>query len=448
MLESPQEALLAKARGLPAVPGVYLMKDQAGVILYVGKAGALPERVSAYFVPSANHGPRKDAMLPLIADFEAIPCEGEWEALLMEARLIKDLKPRFNRLMLDDKSYPYLVVATKVDFPGVYITRDPQASQYRGARIFGPFVSSASLHRAIELLQRVFKYRTCELDIKADSPANARFRPCLLHSIGQCSAPCANRVSRESYAEDIDRFLRFIESKRSAMLKELRTEMTDASDARRYERAAILRDQIQAIERLDERERRGNEGEYEWQPEVTSLIQDPAAGLRSLQRTLGCANEIRCVEAIDIAHLGGDETVGSKVCFIDGRPFRDGYRRYRVRSVTNNDVMAIREVVSRRYREAGAGLELYPDVILIDGGPAQLAAAMEAFEQLGERPPMVVALAKKEELLFTVASPDPIRLSRVNAGLRLCQAIRDEAHRFAQHYHHILRRKRVLGETP
>ena len=152
------------------------------------------------------------------------------------------------------------------------------------------------------------------------------------------------------------------------------------------------------------------------------------------------------MEAIDIAHLAGGETVGSKVCFIDGRPFKAGYRRYRIRNADNDDYMAIREVVSRRYRDAGEGHELYPDVILIDGGLGQLHAALEAFEQLDVRPPMVISLAKKQELIYVQQRHEPVRLGRDNAGLRLAQAMRDEAHRFAQHYHHILRRRKVIEE--
>jgi excinuclease ABC subunit C len=152
------------------------------------------------------------------------------------------------------------------------------------------------------------------------------------------------------------------------------------------------------------------------------------------------------MEAIDIAHLGGSETVASKVCFIDGRPFKDGYRRYRIETAGNDDYLSIREAVSRRYREAGDGSELYPDVVLIDGGLGQLHAALEAFAELAVQPPMVISLAKKEELIFVQRESEPIRLARNNAGLRLCQAIRDEAHRFAQRYHHVLRRRRTLGE--
>ena len=152
------------------------------------------------------------------------------------------------------------------------------------------------------------------------------------------------------------------------------------------------------------------------------------------------------MEAIDIAHLGGTETVGSKVCFLDGRPFKDQYRRYRIRTSTNDDYASMREVVSRRYADAGAGRERFPDVILIDGGQGQLTAALEALADGREQPPVVIGLAKREELIWVQDRDAPIRLGRHNPGLRLCQAIRDEAHRFAQSYHHLLRDKRLLEE--
>src|SRR5262249_46516991 len=221
-----------------------------------------------------------------------------------------------------------------------------------------------------------------------------------------------------------------------------------AAEARQYEKAAALRDQIKAVERLDQRARGGRDDN--WQPEAEVFYADPAAGLKSLQKTLAMEQTIRCIEAIDIAHLAGGETVGSKVCFVDGRPLKNEHRRYQVKSAQNDDYTSIREVVSRRYREAGAGNELYPDVIVIDGGLGQLHAALEAFAVMagegGRKPPMVISLAKKEELVFVQDRTEPIRLGRNNAGLRLLQSIRDEAHRFAQHYHHILRRKRTVGE--
>jgi len=438
--EARMARLLAKAHALPRRPGVYLMKDGAGKTIYIGKAARLKERVASYFQPSAELGHKKQPMLEVVHDFEVLECEGEWEALLAEARLIKDTRPRFNARLTDDKTFPYLVITMRDDFPGVYVTRSP--SEYKGAKVFGPFTSVYALREAVQLLQRAFKFRTCSLEIVEGDPKNRYFRPCLLHPIGQCTAPCAEKISKERYREDIDRFVRFIGSKRSAMLREMRAEMRRASEGLEFERAAGLRDQIKAIEKLDERASRKDQ----WQPETESMYVDPIKGQRSLQRTLGLETPVRCVEAIDIAHLAGGETVGSKVCFVDGKPLKNEYRRYKVRTVDNDDYAAIREVVSRRYRDAGQGNELYPDVILIDGGLGQLHAALEAFHQLDAQPPMVVSLAKKQELLYAQERTEPIRLGRENPGLKLCQAIRDEAHRFAQHYHHILRRKRTLEE--
>ncbi|MEO0629259.1 MAG: excinuclease ABC subunit UvrC, partial [Planctomycetota bacterium] len=183
-----------------------------------------------------------------------------------------------------------------------------------------------------------------------------------------------------------------------------------------------------------------------WQPETELTMRDPALATKSLAKVLGLEGPVRCLEGIDIAHLQGNETVGSKVCFIDGKPFKDEYRRYKIGSVDNDDYRALQEVVSRRYREAGKGHELYPEVILIDGGLGQLNAAMEVFDALDVHPPMVVGLAKKEELIYVQRRTEPIKLGRENLGLKLLQQVRDEAHRFAQHYHHILRRKKTLGE--
>lgn len=435
--------LAEKAASLPRTPGVYFMKDAKGVVVYVGKALRLRERVGSYFVPSADLGLRKQPMLDLIEDFDTLECETEWEALLAENRLIKDTRPKFNASLSDDRTFPYLVITTREDYPGVFITREPGAERFKGARVFGPFLGAHALRHAIETLQKVFRFRTCDLVIEEGDPRNRFFRPCLLHAIGRCSAPCAARVTKDAYGTDIERFTRFLSSKRSDMLREMRAEMSAASAGQNYERAAALRDQVHAIEKL---EARGSVREG-WQPEAErAMYIDPRKGLRSLQKTLGLPTPIRCLEAIDIAHLGGGETVGSKVCFVDGRPLKSQYRRFKVQTVANDDYAAIREVVSRRYRDAGEGNELYPDVILIDGGLGQLHAAMQAFETLSVKPAMVISLAKKEELIFAQERSEPIRLGRENPGLRLCQALRDEAHRFAQRYHHLLRKKKTLEE--
>jgi excinuclease ABC subunit C len=233
------------------------------------------------------------------------------------------------------------------------------------------------------------------------------------------------------------------------MIRELQTEMAEASERMDFERAATLRDQINAMIKIDNRASTSDK----WQPEAEIGYIDPIKGCQSLARALDMSTTIRCVEGFDIAHLQGGETVASKVCFIDGRPFKQEYRRFRIKSFTNlpggranDDFQSMREVISRRFRDAGAGNELYPDVILIDGGIGQLHAALEAFEQLEVKPPMVISLAKKEELIYKQGQDEPIRLGRNNPGLRLLQQVRDESHRFAQHYHHVLRRKKTLGE--
>lgn len=444
-------SLNTKARALPRVPGVYLMKNEKGSVLYVGKAKSLPSRVSSYFVPSADLGPAKSAMIDQVVDFDTIECETEVDALLTEARLIKDINPPFNARLTDGKTFPYLVITQREDFPRVFVTRNPSgidaktgqvAPEFKGAKILGPFTDAGSLREALKITQKIFKFRTCSLDIVEGDPKNKHFRPCLLHPIGQCTAPCAEKIASEPYKEDVKRFVRFMGSKRATVLREMRQQMAEASKKLEFEEAAGLRDQIKAIEKLDRRASVGDQ----WQPEAEIGYVDPQKGLVSLQRTLGLEKTIRCVEGFDIAHLQGGETVGSKVSFVDGRPFKNEYRRYKIRSVDNDDYKALQEVVSRRFREAGKGFELYPEVILIDGGLGQLHAAMEVFDSLDVPPPMVVSLAKKEELIYVQRKSAPIKLGRENFGLRLLQQVRDEAHRFAQHYHHILRRKKTLGE--
>ena len=277
MSHSPsiREQLLEKAHDLPKVPGVYLMKDDKGVVLYVGKARVLPNRVVNYFTPSADHGPKKNLMLPQIHDFDILLCESEWEALLTENRLIKDLRPKFNELMTDDKSYPYLAITTKDEFPGVFITRRPRDPEFKGAKIYGPFTSVYALRESMKMLQRVFKFRTCTLDIREDDDKRQYFRPCLLYPIKQCTAPCAAKIDKEAYRQDIQRLIRFLESKRSVMMREIKQEMQEASQALEFEKAAALRDQIIALEKLDDRGAFGDQ----WQPEHESFHEDPIRGI-------------------------------------------------------------------------------------------------------------------------------------------------------------------------
>ncbi len=426
----------------PKAPGVYLMKDAKGRVLYVGKAKDLRARVSSYFQDSADllstRGPDIARMAAMVTDIAFIECDTEVDALLQENRLIKDIQPPHNAQLKDDKTYPYLEITTRDHFPGVYVTRKPRIS---GTKLYGPFISVTALRDAVNALQKVFKYRTCELAIHEDDPKRRFFRPCLLYSIKRCTAPCADRISREDYRRDINRLKRFMASKRSVVLREMQREMQAAAEALAFEEAARIRDRIKAIQKLS----LSGDGSEDWQPEV--FYADPRRGLARLAEVLSLEQSPRIVEGIDIANLQGEESVGSLVCFIDGKPLKSGYRRYRIKTVEGQDDYAmIREVVRRRYRRAAEGEELYPDVILIDGGLGQLHAALEACAEAFVQPPMVVSLAKREEEIYTQARQRPIRLPRNDPGLRLLQQVRDEAHRFAQHYHHILRSKRQFDE--
>lgn len=432
-----------KAAALPTSPGVYLFKDAAGVVLYIGKAKSLRSRVSSYLQPSADllasRGPEIRRMVgDLAVNVDVLECDSEVDALLQENRLIKDIQPRFNERLKDDKTFPYLQVTTAEDFPAVSITRAPQPER---AKLFGPFVSPADLRAALPLMQRAFKFRTCKLEIAEGDQARRHFRPCILYSIKQCTAPCAALVSRDDYAQQITRFRQFLESKGSRVRADLSSEMKAAAERLDFERAAELRDQLRALEGL---QKRGLVHE-DVQPEVFFI--DPAEGLARLGELLNLPAPPRVIEGIDIAHLAGEGLCGAMVCFIDGRPLKSAYRRYKIKTVSgSDDVACIREVVWRRYKLAGMAEELFPDIILIDGGKGQLAAAGSAFDDLACRPPVLTALAKKQEELFVTGREEPIRLPRRDPALRLLQSVRDEAHRFAQHYHHILRRKATLDE--
>jgi excinuclease ABC subunit C len=434
------EKLAARAKELPKAPGVYLMKDDKGRVIYIGKAASLRDRVGSYFLASTRLESKKISLLDHIVDFDVIQTDSEVEALLAENRLIKDIQPRYNARLLDDKTFPYVMVTTGEEFPGVYITREPRTE---GVKLYGPFTSVHALKEAMTLLQKAFKFRTCHLDIREEDSNRRFFRPCLLYPIRQCTAPCAAKVSKETYREDVARLIRFLDGDKASVIKQLERDMTQASQEMHFERAARLRDEIKALHALGKRGAKGDQA-Y-WQPEA--FVQNPQEGLTALQEVLGLAEPPRIIEGIDIAHLQGGEMVGSKVTFIDGVPFKDSYRRYKIRHAQgNNDYLSIQEVVSRRYREAGTNNELYPDVILIDGGLGQLHAALDIFKTMDVKPPMVLSLAKKEELVYMQAKAEPIRLPRNHLGLKLLQYIRDEAHRFAQHYHHILRRKSQLEE--
>ncbi len=428
---------MSKVKAFPPAPGVYLMKDSRGRVLYVGKSVSLKDRVLSYFRGGEAARDNVQAMMEQIADVDFVETPSEVDALLAEQRLIKDLHPKYNVDLKDDKSYPYIEIRSTEPFPQVLVSRKVE----RGSKVYGPFTDVEELRAAHALLQRIFKFRVCSLEIGADDPRRFRRRPCLYYFINSCLAPCAGKVSRGDYRKTVSRLCRFLDGKRTSVVKSLRREMEAASKALDFEKAAEKRDELRALESLS---KRGLFADYR---AAGALDFDPRKGLEELAEILELKAPPRLMEGADIATISGSDSVGSIVTFVDGRPFKDGYRKYRIRDVRGvDDYAMIREIVRRRYKRLKEEESLLPDFLLVDGGPGQLSAAIEGLEAAGARPAAVAALAKREEILFVEGRDEPVRLASTSAGLKVLQFVRDEAHRFAQHYHHVLRDKRLFKE--
>ncbi|MFH1304621.1 MAG: UvrB/UvrC motif-containing protein, partial [Planctomycetota bacterium] len=288
--QTPQE----KVRTFPTTAGVYLMKDSQGRVIYVGKAVNLKSRASSYFTQAAAVDRRTAELVTEIADIDFLDTETEVDALLLEARLIKDIRPRFNSELKDDKTFPYLEITTREDFPRVEFTRKPHS---KGTKLYGPFTNAKQLRGTITVLQKIFRFRNCSLDIEDGDEKWRWFRPCLLHSINQCTAPCNLRISKEDYRKDINRLKLFLDGKKDRLLNEMKKEMQAASEEKNYETAARLRDEIQLLESLHQR---GNLEDHA-QPEVFYI--DPKKGMQGLKKVFGLPDLPRRIEGVDIAHL-------------------------------------------------------------------------------------------------------------------------------------------------
>ena len=435
------QKLKRKIAEFPDSPGVYLMKNSRGVVLYVGKAKSLRDRVAGYFHRTpADARPKIPGMVAQATDVEYIEAESEVEALLIEARLIKDIQPKYNEALRDSKLFPYLEITRGEDFPRVAVTRkrdNPKSGFY------GPFTDTRGLRQALQLLQRVFRFRTCTLEISADDPKRRFQRPCLLHYIERCTAPCADMVAPEDYAGQIALLERFLRGKRARVLKAMQDEMRRRSEQLEFEKAALLRNQIRALQAL------GKRGKQDIFPEAAAPpVADPEQGIEELRSALGLMDPPRSIEGVDASNLGGQDAVGSVVTFLNGRPFKSGYRRFRIKAVEGiDDYAMIGEVVERRFTRRVREEAQLPDLLLIDGGKGHLRAAAQCLKALGIRLTAVVALAKREEVVYYGDPPRALRLKRTSPALKILQYVRDEAHRFAVHYHHILRGKRIRADV-
>ncbi|HWA08644.1 MAG TPA: excinuclease ABC subunit UvrC [Opitutaceae bacterium] len=439
---SEPSSIKEKVRRLPDRPGVYLMKDRLGRIIYVGKAKSLKRRVSSYFQPSrgfARLQPKIRALIEMVDSFDTIEVKSEPEALLLEGKLIKQWRPRYNTDFTDDKRFLLVRVDPGEELPRFRLTRIRKDDR---SRYFGPFAHSGLLRKTLARMRQQFGILLADASPRKLPDGTWQ----LYDDVRQELYGFPNAVSPEEYRRRMDDACTFLEGKSREWLETLRAEMAAAAEKQAFEKAAELRDVVFALEETLAKTRRF---------ERTDPTRPEASGeaLRALQEALGLPAPARTMECFDISHISGTFVVASMVRFADGRPDKDQYRRFQIKSfVGNDDFRAMEEVVGRRYRRLVEEERPLPDLVVIDGGPGQVGAALKAFVALDRTPPMLIGLAKKQETIFFSDGRRPLQLPLTHPGLQLLQRLRDEAHRFANTYNASLRsrkiRESVLEDLP
>lgn len=424
----------ANIKDMPNLPGVYIMKDKAGAVLYVGKAASLKKRVASYFQRGANLPYRIRLMTEKAADISYIVTGSEAEALITEAAFIKRYKPRYNVALKDDKSYPHIKLTASEDFPRIMLTRRLDDD---GALYYGPYTDVKLLRKALKIMKRIFPLRTCRRMPK---------KVCLSYHIGQCYGPCIEAVGRDAYGDIAKELKLFLEGKREELIGGLSKKMRMASEKKDYEKAAIFRDRITALSVVP-RNMAGPRLEpgASKEAEPIKMEAEPYDEIIALKFLLGLKRVPRKIEAFDVSNIRGAEAAGSMITFADGRPSKDDYRRFKIRDVKGiDDYKMMREIIKRRYERVKAEKLPCPDLIIIDGGKGHLNAALSTLEELGFGRLPVIAIAKRFEHIFLKERKEPVIFSRNSSVLRLIQRLRDEAHRFAVVYHRKLRKKKLI----
>ncbi|MBI2067815.1 MAG: excinuclease ABC subunit UvrC [Deltaproteobacteria bacterium] len=551
---TPQE----KANSFPSSPGVYLMKDANGRILYIGKAIDLKKRVSSYFGRSSRDRYQVQFLMKRVADLEYVVTDNEKEALLLENTLIKKHTPKYNIQLRDDKSYISLKLSVKDRFPRLYVTRDIRKDD---SSYYGPYSSAHACHETVDFIEKNFRLRTC-----SDHELANRVRPCLQHQIQRCDAPCVGLIDEANYHTIVDQVHLFLKGKRRELLEVIREEMKGASEREEFEKAAQRRDLLFAIESTLEQQKtdrhtwidqdaiglyregshltacllmiRGGKisesklyqmtsveededllseflnrlyGEGRIIPEEVLLpfavgdsqvmeevlserrgykvsILSPQRGekrdlvrlairnaeegfrqrekkveetgeiLEGLQQKLKLTNLPRKIECFDISNISGQQAVGSLACFLEGQPYKGGYRRFRIKRTEGpDDFQMMKEVLTRRLLRGGIKASPEekekwgrPDLMIIDGGKGQLNIVLEVMGELNVTGIDLIALAKAKEgesadKVYLPARKNPVRLKSNSSLLHLLMRVRDEAHRFALSYHKKIRGKEFLS---
>ena len=487
ILRVPVTEVIRKKLGtVPHKPGVYLHKDRFGTVIYVGKALDLRKRVSQYFQSSRRNGwdLKFNALVEAICDFDVHVVRSEPEALLLESKLIKEFKPRFNISLRDDKRYLMLKVNLNDPIPNFTFTR---LKKDDGARYFGPFVNSYGLRNAVALARKQFNLRGC----RVFTPGEADYKHCLYAHLKYCTAPCVGNVTREQYLEQVIAACNFLEGQCRDMQGQLEEEMKKAAAAHEFEKAADLRDLIRDLNDTWKKTEK-----FARVPYTLPLSINPENDLIELAKILDLPAPPMRIEGFDISNISGTFAVASLVSFKNGRPDRANYRRFKIKTVEGQDDFAsMAEVVRRRYsrllresldgQDEDGGLKIedgkhltpalsplladsqrgeganpssihppssFPDLILIDGGKGQLGMACAELAKLGLEKIPVIGLAKEFEEIYLPGKSEPLRLGLDHPAVKLLQRIRDECHRVANSYNAQLRLKKisesVLDEFP
>jgi excinuclease ABC subunit C len=423
--------VMPKVRDLPHKPGVYLFKDRFNRVIYVGKARDLAKRVGQYFHPSrqARSDRKTQALLESIWDLEVHTVKSEPESLLLEGKLIKEYRPRYNISFRDDKRFLLVKVNLNDPFPKFTLTRMKKDD---GARYFGPFAHSGSLRKTLSLLRRKFHLRTCLPVV----PGEVDYKHCLQHIIKNCSAPCVNKITRAGYIAQVKLACEFLDGASAEMMNEFRTEMKAAAERMDFEKAAEIRNLLDDLRRTTQPTKR-------FARQFVTTVQ-PNEDMSALQEALGMAEPPQIIECFDISNISITHKVASMVCFTGGKPDRNNYRRYRIRTVAGQDDFAsMAEVVRRRYsRVLNDGIRR-PSLVVVDGGKGQLSSARRELESRGLGDLPIIGLAKEREEIFRPGDPNPLVIDHSSGAIRLLQRIRDEAHRVANGYHQLLMKQRM-----
>lgn len=435
---------------LPETPGVYIFKDRDGKVLYIGKSNNIKKRVKSYFQTGAVLEPRIIAMAMKVCDIEYIQCSNELEATFKEANLIKNVQPQYNIAWKDNKSFLLIAIVYGDDFPYITIKRETDISGNKPTfeiqnllpqiEYFGPFKNKKDIRASLQVLQSVFKFRTCDIRIFEGDKNRRYFNPCLLYYIKMCSAPCARRIDKKRYLQDISEFKKFLNGNGKELISDLLKQMKFYAKRLQFERAAYIRDKINMLTLINERL-----DTFGYSTDTFTLAKlNPAKSLEAIKGLFGLKTLPVVIDGIDISNTHGSYATGAVVRFVDGYPQKSEYRRYKIKTVDcSNDIAMMAEVITRRFTRLTTENGVLPHILLLDGGLAHLNMAERVIKKFGVDT-FLIALAKYDSNhIYTLKNKEKQRLDPKNIGAQLLVFVRDESHRFAQLYHKILRKNSI-----